>query len=308
MMTMVHATQPPPYVWPPKSANIEPRTEGRIERWLHEYHPILVVFVVALSASSVSVLDAVTSDELSLWILYAIPVAAAGWRFGKRAAGTVATASLALRGLLLPASCWQHPFLTSWNLLLEGGLLLAVGGVAAHAHALVGRARALSALDSGSGVWNERALRAYLEEQLPRLRRSKQTHTLLYVHVDDLAALENRYHHSAVDEVMQALARSVAEELSADDHIARCGLDVFVAAINGPVSEVEPLLRRVRARVGRAIALPTETLRLSAGIARASEHTRTVDQLFAEAERDMRRFRADVLAASLTCDLADPQH
>jgi diguanylate cyclase (GGDEF)-like protein len=108
----------------------------------------------------------------------------------------------------------------------------------------------LATTDELTGLANQRGLYEVVREIPGKLRKKGLDLTVVYVDVDDLKSVNDRYGHAAGD----ALIRSVAEVLRAafreHDTIARVGGDEFAVLITSPSQEdAEDLVERAHQRL-----------------------------------------------------------
>jgi diguanylate cyclase (GGDEF)-like protein len=86
----------------------------------------------------------------------------------------------------------------------------------------------LSATDGLTGVYNRRALSAYLEHEFSRSIRYRSPLSLLLVDVDELKRVNDVHGHAAGDQVIRAFARAITVTLRDADIGGRWGGDEFL--------------------------------------------------------------------------------
>jgi len=113
--------------------------------------------------------------------------------------------------------------------------------------------------DPLTGVANRRRFDRHLDLAL-RSAFDGPAFALHLVDVDELKAVNDRWGHSAGDAVLAAVARALAENVRADDLVARIGGDEFVIVQAGATPErAAVLMRRVRAAVRAPVAVSEGT-------------------------------------------------
>jgi diguanylate cyclase (GGDEF)-like protein/PAS domain S-box-containing protein len=115
------------------------------------------------------------------------------------------------------------------------------------------RTRYLAAHDSLTGLINRHTLREELEAQLKRARRENRRFGLLYLDLDGLKTINDRYGHSAGDDFIKRAAITLLQSFRDSDIVGRIGGDEFVIICPG-VADPAPLavmLQRARAELRR---------------------------------------------------------
>lgn len=149
--------------------------------------------------------------------------------------------------------------------------------------------------DGLTGLLNRAAAFEVLSRDLLRADRGAGTVVGLFVDMDGLKQINDRYGHAAGDDALRLTAEALREATRASDVVARLGGDEFlVAGLLGPdevpggdVAHAEELAERVRAAVaGKVVAVgdgEVVPLRCSVGIALAGAGS-TAESLVSEAD------------------------
>ena len=116
----------------------------------------------------------------------------------------------------------------------------------------------LSETDALTQLLNARGFATRLHAEVERSKRYRQPLSLLFLDLDDLKDINDRYGHRAGSEALRDVASLIRAELRATDTGARWGGDEFtVIAPNASTDEARACAERIRSRLaGHAGAWP----------------------------------------------------
>ncbi|HKJ86018.1 MAG TPA: diguanylate cyclase [Spirochaetia bacterium] len=145
--------------------------------------------------------------------------------------------------------------------------------------------RRLAAVDELTGLYNRRFLNVYLEKELNRARRHRETFSVLFVDLDDFKSINDDFGHEAGDRVLVALSNEIQGLLRAEDFAARYGGEEFLVVL--PHTDVEGA-ERFAARLSSGVAamdLPHRArVTFSGGIATYPLHGSTIQELLRKSD------------------------
>lgn len=150
--------------------------------------------------------------------------------------------------------------------------------------------------DSLTGLVNRRRLIEVGTQELQRAQRSPNAAGLLcalMIDIDHFKDVNDRHGHPAGDALIQAIARTCAEEVRAIDTVGRLGGEEF--AVVAPMTDCKgavELAERLRERV-QALSVPWEghelRVTISVGVAQGTAKTRGFDALLSAADQALYR-------------------
>ncbi len=154
------------------------------------------------------------------------------------------------------------------------------------------RTRYLAAHDSLTGLINRHTLVERLETRLNMTRRERRSFGLLYIDLDGLKTINDRYGHSAGDDFIKRASNALLQSFRESDIVGRIGGDEFVVICPG-VSQpltLTSMLERARAELKRVhLDLPgAATIGISAGVV-VCDGSETADAVLQEADQAMYR-------------------
>jgi diguanylate cyclase (GGDEF)-like protein len=167
--------------------------------------------------------------------------------------------------------------------------------------------RHMATLDPLTGLANRRGFIPLAEQHLALAARERRTLALMFVDVDGLKGVNDRFGHAAGDELLREAAILLQETFRHSDVPARMGGDEFCVLLNAPTAlDVPAAVGRLRAAETRANARSGRRypLSLSVGVAELPlmPDGTTIDDLIAAADErmyeDKRRRREGAPAAT----------
>jgi diguanylate cyclase (GGDEF)-like protein/PAS domain S-box-containing protein len=163
--------------------------------------------------------------------------------------------------------------------------------------------RALSLLDELSGLYNRRGFLALAQQQFANARRLGKKVVLLFVDMDGLKPINDRFGHEAGDRALSSLAALLRSTFRESDVIGRLGGDEFAVAA---IEVSPPGSTAVQRRLEEALTVHNQNrtdpweLSFSVGTAEFDpEHPRTLFELMQDADERMYANKRERKAARL---------
>jgi two-component system, sensor histidine kinase LadS len=152
-------------------------------------------------------------------------------------------------------------------------------------------ARRAASEDALTGAGNRARLDAQLPIAIARARGRRQRLGVLWVDLDNLKPINDRYGHQVGDAVLSTVAKRMREAVRAHDIVARVGGDEFVIAADGIDHDpgFELLARRLNETIAQPIAFGELRLIASAsiGVAVFPDHADSAAELLRRADHAM---------------------
>jgi diguanylate cyclase (GGDEF)-like protein len=196
---------------------------------------------------AIAALAYVAGPGLAVPVLYVLPAAVVAW-FAGRAAGTgVGVTAAVLWTAVDVAHAGTGSDLTYWNAVLRLFVLVGLAQLVAGLNTALRYART----DYLTGIANGPAFHDEAQTELARSRRYGSPFTVVYLDVDDIHAVNQRFGHSVGDAMIRSLAVTLRRSLRSSDLVARLGADDFAIllpetgpeAAQGVLRKLETVLR-----------------------------------------------------------------
>jgi diguanylate cyclase (GGDEF)-like protein len=108
----------------------------------------------------------------------------------------------------------------------------------------------IASLDSLTGLYNRRTFVRYLDKEIEQAKRTGETFSLLMLDVDAFKSINDRFGHSAGDEVLKRLAAILEQTTRKADIVCRYGGDEFMILLpDSGLADAEILMKRIKDRM-----------------------------------------------------------
>jgi diguanylate cyclase (GGDEF)-like protein len=157
-------------------------------------------------------------------------------------------------------------------------------------------AQRAAATDLLTGLATFRVLRDRLAHEVERSKRSGERFTVLFLDLDRLKTVNDRYGHEAGNEVLRSVAQEIRGAVRASDLAARYGGDEFVVILTRTdqhgAERVAEALRNGVESAGRRLGYEDGTVTVSIGIAEYDPDRPSSGDLLVNADRALYRAKA----------------
>ena len=157
-------------------------------------------------------------------------------------------------------------------------------------------AQRAAATDMLTGLATFRVLRDRLTHEVERSKRSGDRFTVLFLDLDRLKEVNDKYGHEAGNDVLKAVAHEIRSAVRASDLAARYGGDEFVVILTRTdlvgAERVAEALRTGVESVGQRLGYPQGAVTVSVGIAEYDPDRPSSGDLLVNADRALYRAKA----------------
>lgn len=184
-------------------------------------------------AMVVGALDFLTGSELSFALFYLAAVALGAWRGGRGAGLSLAIVCAGIWFLADRAGGHEYsrPFIPYWNAAIRLGFFVVVALLLSALRKVLDREQEAARVDTVTTAANRRHFLERLDEELERCRRHQRPVSLAYIDLDHFKKVNDHLGHAVGDQVLQVVAKTLAERLRKTDTVARFGGDEFAVLL-----------------------------------------------------------------------------
>lgn len=254
--------------------------------------------ILALSAALVGAIGAIhyrVGFEISMRILYLVPVAIASW-YGNRSSGFLISLLAALTAAFTDYAAGQvysHAVIPFWNGLVFLAFFMISAGLLDMVRARLYLEQQLARTDALTGILNSRAFVEHMGYIIALAKRDAAPITLAYIDLDNFKQINDEHGHSEGDSVLQAVGDTLRQSIRRTDAAARLGGDEFVLLLPATdAAAASTLLEKLRDKLSQALARRQPSVTCSIGVATflnppnsADEAIRVADALMYKAKK-----------------------
>lgn len=163
--------------------------------------------------------------------------------------------------------------------------------------------------DDQTDSFNRRYFESFLDEEINRCTRYRNTLSLIFMDVDNLKEINTRYGHAMGSRALKEVSRRVLSVIRRIDKLFRYGGDEFCVVLPQTAWQgAYEVAQRIRDTISRTPFLVSDTggrvLTASFGIASFPFHTESKDELINLADQAMYKMK---VAGKNSIQVADPQ-
>ena len=248
------------------------------QRVTSKYYVRLIGLTVVLL---ISIIDYFVVVDISLSILYLLPIAFTSWYGKKRFSNLlVLISTLGWFTAEFAAKSDIHLSLLIWNTIVRLVVFLTIAYLLSNLKSSYEREKYLAQKDGLTGIVNRRFFLEILEIEYKRSLRYKCCFTLAYFDLDNFKQINDRFGHSTGDKLLKLIAQASKRQVRELDTIARIGGDEFVLLL--PETDYENgrlVLNRFQQQLMKAIAAYSPPVSLSIGAVTFSALPNSVDEI-----------------------------
>ncbi len=185
------------------------------------------MFAAALAlVAFFGLLDYITGPDLSIFILYLIPVFLGTWFIGTTAG--VLLSVLSAVAWSLADRIYANAIIPYWNLAVEVSTFLVLTSLLAVLKQSLDNEKLMARTDYLTGAFNRRHFMELAEMEMNRVQRYGHPFSVVYIDVDNFKAVNDTLGHHGGDRLLRSMSETIREDTRTTDVFARIGGDEFV--------------------------------------------------------------------------------
>lgn len=233
----------------------------------------------------ISIIDYLVVIDLSLSILYLLPISFVSWH-GKRWFSLILVLVSTVGWLIAESAAKTdlHPFLLLWNTVVRFIVFFTIAYLFSSLKQAYEKEKTLAQIDGLTGIANRRFFIELLKQESKRSHRYGRCLTLAYFDLDNFKQINDRLGHNAGDKLLKLVAQTIKKEIRATDTIARLGGDEFaLLLIETSYEQGQIILPRLQQKLMTAIQ-NSPTVSLSIGAVTFLTIPDSVDEMLEKAD------------------------
>lgn len=234
---------------------------------------------------AVAVADGATGGQFGLSILYLLPVGLAAWRWGTSTGALWALAAAVTWLVVETNTDGIGPGVAAWNSAARFAgflvLALALGALRRERDTV----RTLAGTDHLTGVQNASSFGEVVELERSRSLRYNRPFTLAYLDVDGFKVINEEWGHTAGDQALRLVARTIRDNIRSMDSVSRMGGDEFALLFpETGQGDAEVALHKIQSRLDEAMTERSLPMTFTLGGVICVGAPQSVDDLIGRAE------------------------
>jgi diguanylate cyclase (GGDEF)-like protein len=246
---------------------------------------VAIIFVILIGY-----VNHLAGMEISVSILYLLPVSLVSWFVGRREGGFIALASSAswCAAEWFFGRLYFHPVIFYWNLAVLLSLFLIINFALSGFKKALEKEKKLTRVDSLTGVTNSRYFFDLVEKEIERSRRYHHPLTLVYLDCDNFKNVNDKFGHQIGNRFLQFLATTLESNTRNIDIVTRLGGDEFVILMPETGEQIVPYaIQRLHGHLVNALRKMGWPVTLSMGAAIYLDPPASAEDLIKSADRLM---------------------
>ena len=193
-----------------------------LPKWLLTFFSVLIIILIGL-------IDYFNGIEISVAILYLLPIMYAVW-FVDRTTAWILSALCAVEGFIadyLFGHIYINPFAPYWNAFVWLVFFAALVFIVSSLRENLEEERKIYRYDPLTSVFNRKAFYEILLNEIQRSIRYNHPITLVYMDCDNFKSINDKHGHKTGDILLKALAETIKLNIRNVDIVGRLGGDEF---------------------------------------------------------------------------------
>jgi diguanylate cyclase (GGDEF)-like protein len=277
----------------------------------HDRRHIIVLNAIILVVGCtfivlIGIIDRMTAQDASLYVLYALPIFFGAW-YGGRSTGILLCLVSVIGWTMTDLSFTEwEAMLTIWNVGLRLSFFVGISVVISSLKSGLDREKMLASIDFLTELPNRRTFLVIANQERERAIRNKRPLTLAYIDLDDFKQINDRSGHDIGDLVLKEVGKILKSNIRGSDSVARIGGDEFVILFPDTGYEsAQAVLQKIEDRMKERMLEKQWDITVSIGAATYGNWYPSVQQMVLKTDRLM--YAAKASGKNRIChDLVDP--
>lgn len=253
-----------------------------ITEYPYKLHRSVLITIAFVIVGSVGILNHLTGPDLSIWILYLIPIFLVTW-FSERWIGILIS--------IVSASTWLIADFTSGATYMDQAIpycnytarlcsFVILTALLSALKKAMEKEKESSRIDFLTRVGNSRYFIELANMEINRAHRYEHPLTVVYIDLDNFKAINDRFGHSTGDNLLRLVANTIKNNIRLTDTVARLGGDEFAILLPETGPELAGAITRKVQKINLEIMQKNEwPVTFSIGVVTFLTPPSTVDEI-----------------------------
>lgn len=251
---------------------------------------ISVTVLGIISTVIIGVIDHITGAEISVTILYLIPISLVSWTTSARTGFYMSAFSAIIWTIteLTAGKVYSHIIIHYLNMLGVFGFFVITSISLNSLKNAFEREKKSARTDALTGIANVRYFSELAVKEIERSRRYKHPITLLYLDCDNFKAVNDKLGHQTGDILLRVLANTIQSSIRTTDILVRLGGDEFAVLMpETGIKTAKDISNRIREQALKVMKNEGWLITFSMGVATFTFPPESVDKMIKIADNLM---------------------
>lgn len=266
-----------------------------VDAYFHRRGPRQVLLGSILLAIFLGALDFLSGFEISFSFFYLIPISIATLYSGFRSGMIVTGVGVLIWAVSnrLAGENYSSEWIRYWNTGIRLATFSMVAYILHQLNLSIQHQKLLARTDFLTGINNSREFYRLMEMEVQRARAFGQPVSVAYFDIDDFKLINDRFGHSAGDELLRTVTQSVASAVRKNDLFARVGGDEFVLMLSGTNEQtIQGVIEKLRNAILNKSNAIQMRVTVSIGVVTFTVPPASVDEIVQAADELMYEVKA----------------
>lgn len=197
------------------------------------FNPFIVFISALFMIVIIGIIDYQTGTEISVALLYLIPIGLVSWFINKNVGLAISLLS-SIDWLLISIfdnHIYSHPAIPFWNALVELTFFTIISYTISSVKVLLIREREIARCDSLTGIANRRAFMEIIAQEFERSQRYNHAISIAYLDLDNFKTVNDKFGHEVGDKLLKTIVDIMKKHTRTSDIMARLGGDEFAVLL-----------------------------------------------------------------------------
>lgn len=265
-------------------------TSAKFLQFLEKKDQFIVLLSGYVLVGAIGLIDFASGYEISISVLYVLPVSLITWRVGWRhgIAASIGSAVVWFSADIAMREPYSHSMIPAWNAAIRLTFFVIITVLLTALRRAMQRETELAQTDHLTGAVNRRFFSYLAHSEMDRCQRYRHPFTIVYFDIDNFKYINDNFGHLVGDQVLRSVVNVLRKHIRSTDQIARLGGDEFALLLpETDQSTARIVLQVIRSVLSEEMLSSNWPVTFSVGVLTCTDAPSSTDSLVAMADKLM---------------------